>query len=126
MLANTAIAWRFHDADADIRCRRPIIQCNSQGELEQFVFNAHIADVPDLPVDALRQFYSVYQNLMIRIRQPRYLLQHALQPGEMVMFDNQRILHGREAFDPGSGERHFRGFYIDANEVDSTLRVLSR
>ena len=49
-----------------------------------------------------------------------------LAPGEMAMFDNTRVLHGRTAFDPSSGDRHLRGYYIEKNEIDSRIRVLSR
>jgi len=44
----------------------------------------------------------------------------------MVAFDNRRVLHGRTAFDAMSGDRHLRGYYIEQNEIDSRVRVLSR
>ena len=59
-------------------------------------------------------------------RDPRYLLVRALAAGEMVVFDNRRVLHGREAFDPTSGARFLRGCYVDRGEWDSRIRVLSR
>ncbi len=45
--------------------------------------------------------------------------------GDLVAFDNRRILHGRDAFESG-GRRHLRGMYIDQDEVRSTARVVSR
>lgn len=125
LLSELEIPWRFHDADDDVRFRRSIIELNPQGELSALAFNAHIADIPDLPSSQLQEFYQAYRGLMLRIREPRYRICQALQPGEMVMFDNRRILHGREGFDPGSGERHLRGFYVEHNEVDSRIRVLA-
>jgi gamma-butyrobetaine dioxygenase len=121
-----AIPWRFHDESNDIRMRRPIICETAAGELDYFVFNAHIADFPDMPAAELYAFYPAYQRLMNRIRQPRYAVRHALAPGEMVVFDNSRVLHGRAAFDPNSGERHLCGYYLERNEIDSRLRVLAR
>ena len=41
----------------------------------------------------------------------------------MAAFDNRRILHGREAFDPNTGFRHLRGCYVDRGEFDSRLRI---
>ena len=79
-----------------------------------------------METDVLYNFYAAYRALMIRIRDPKYVIQYALAPGEMVAFDNKRVLHGRTAFDPGSGDRHFRGYYIEQNEIDSRIRVLSR
>jgi gamma-butyrobetaine dioxygenase len=44
----------------------------------------------------------------------------------MVVFDNRRILHGREAFNPASGLRHLQGCYVDRGEFESRLRLLGR
>ena len=44
----------------------------------------------------------------------------------MAMFDNRRVLHGRAEFDPSTGDRHLRGYYIERNEVDSQIRVMAR
>jgi len=126
LLSETHIPWRFHDEDVDIRFRRPVIDVDADGGFRGLAFNAHLADIPDLPSEQLYDFYEAYRDLMQRIRDPIYLIRYALAPGEMVMFDNRRILHGREAFDPTKGERHFRGFYIEHNEVNSRMRVLAR
>lgn len=126
VLTSVALPWRFHDEHNDIRYRRPIINRTADGSLESFVFNAHIADLPDMQADVLHRFYPAYQDLMRRIRHPRYAVSFRLAPGDMVIFDNRRVLHGRTAFDPGSGERHFRGFYMEHNEINNRLRVLAR
>ena len=126
ILSRTAIPWRFYDATADIRRHRPVINLDRNGGFEAFVFNAHIADLPDMPADTLYEFYPAYRRLMIRMRDPRYVIRYSLSPGEMVAFDNRRVLHGRTAFDAESGDRHLRGYYIEQNEIDSRIRVLSR
>jgi len=125
-LRRIEIPCRFHDSDYDIRRRRPVIAQEPNGDFTQLVFNAHIADVPDMPAGELIEFYEAYQALMKLARSDAYSIRYLLQPGEMVMFDNRRVMHGRAAFDPTSGERHLRGYYIDRNEVDSKIRVLAR
>jgi len=126
LLKRVRLPWRFHDQSCDIRHRRSIISQCANGEFECFVFNAHIADLADMETDVVYDFYAAYRNLMIRVRDPKYAIQYSLAPGEMVAFDNTRILHGRTAFDPLSGDRHFRGYYIEQNELDSRIRVLCR
>jgi gamma-butyrobetaine dioxygenase len=126
LLKRTPIPWRFHDENCDIRQHRPIISQHANGDFDAFVFNAHIADLPDMETDELYDFYAAYRNLMFRVRDPIYAVYVMLAPGEMAMFDNTRVLHGRTAFDPSSGERHLRGYYIEKNEIDSRIRVLSR
>jgi len=126
LLGQTPIPWRFHDEDWDIRQHRSIINVDAAGNLQSLVFNAHIADLPDMAPDVLHAFYPAYRRLMVRIRDPRYAIHYSLSLGEMVAFDNRRVLHGRTAFDAESGDRHFHGYYIEQNEIDSRIRVLSR
>ncbi len=126
LLRSTPIPWRFRDTHNDIRSRRPVIVERDSGELDYFVFNAAIADLPDMPAADLHAFYPAYQRLMQRIRRPNYALGHSLAPGEMVIFDNTRVLHGRTAFDAQSGERQLYGYYLERNEIDSRIRVLHR
>lgn len=56
-----------------------------------------------------------------------------LKPGDLVMFNNRRMLHGREAFgikgaSEGDGEataRHLQGCYINIDEYKSSLAFMT-
>lgn len=126
LLTRKRIPLRFHDDSCDIRQRRPVISQARNGDFTQVVFNAHIADVPDMPTRELYAFYEAYQVFMKLARSQSYRIEYLLRAGEMVMFDNRRVMHGRTAFDPSSGRRQLRGYYIDRNEVDSRMRILAR
>ena len=71
-----------------------------------------------------RRYYAAYRRLMTITRRPELTLHMLLEPGTMIAFDNRRVLHGRDAFDPTTGERWLRGFYIDRTDIDSRLRCL--
>ncbi len=125
LLSEVAVPCRFHDELCDIRSRRKVITLSEDGTaVEEFALNAHLADVPDMPPALLYDYYAAYQDAMVRCRAPNYAVHCQLQPGQMVIFDNRRVLHGRAAFDGAKGERHLRGYYIDRVEVDSCLRQL--
>jgi gamma-butyrobetaine dioxygenase len=126
LLRQVQIPWHFHDQDYDILQHRSIICHNAKGELEYFAFDAHIVAVPDLDADSLYRFYSAYQRLMLRVQDPKYAVQIGLRPGQMAVYNNLRVLHESSAFDSTFGERHYRGYYIDGNEIDSQIRVLAR
>ncbi len=49
-----------------------------------------------------------------------------LRPGELLGFDNRRILHGRTGYDPTTGGRALRGCYVEREELWSRLRILAR
>ena len=121
-----AIPFRFHDATADIRVHRPVITLNESGQIVMIAFNAHIADTFDMAPDVIPAYYDAYRRFMALVRDPAYLVEVELKAGEMVVFDNRRILHGRAEFFPQTGHRHLKGFYIDRADMESRIRVLSR
>jgi gamma-butyrobetaine dioxygenase len=53
-------------------------------------------------------------------------LETRLQPGEILVFNNRRMLHGRRAFTlPGGCARRLIGAYVGADEWRSRLSVLA-
>lgn len=74
----------------------------------------------DIPraYDALRLFHRLADK-------PEFELKFRLTAGDIMCFDNRRILHGRDAF-TGSGKRHLQGVYIDRDEIMSRSRALNR
>jgi gamma-butyrobetaine dioxygenase len=71
-------------------------------------------------------YNRAYRAYLRLVQAPRYQATFRLRPGEMMVFDNRRVLHGREAFDPNSGPRHLHGFYVSRDAVRSRLRLLAR
>lgn len=48
-------------------------------------------------------------------------------PGDLVTFDNSRLLHGRKSYVSSPDRvRHLEGAYLDWDEVMSRLRILRR
>ncbi|MXU64616.1 TauD/TfdA family dioxygenase [Oceanomicrobium pacificus] len=124
-LADIAIPFRFHDSEFDIRSRKPVLVRDRDGRLREVCYNAHIADIADMGLDEMTRFYPAYRRFMALTRDPAFRLELKLAAGEMVVFDNRRVLHGRSAFDPATGRRHLRGAYVDRGEWDSRLRILT-
>lgn len=52
------------------------------------------------------------------------LFEYRMEEGDLVIFDNRRVLHARRAFDAEKGERWLKGAYIDNDVYFSRLRVL--
>ena len=47
-------------------------------------------------------------------------------PGDLLMMDNYRLLHGRTAYNPNEGKRYLQGCYIDYDSSEGKLRHLKR
>jgi len=81
---------------------------------------------PHMSVDQQQHAYDAMRVFSQVAHDPRFMISSAFVPGDLVGFDNRRILHGRDAFDPGAGRRRLRGCYIDHDDLFSRLRVLRR
>jgi gamma-butyrobetaine dioxygenase len=126
LLSKTPVPFRFQDEDYDIRRHHTVIDLDAFGKLQELHFNAHLAGIFDLPAGKMEAYYRAYRKIMQMTRSDTYVMTTRLEGGEMVIFDNRRVLHGRAAFDPNTGFRHLRGCYVDRGEFDSRIRVLSR
>ena len=125
LLAEHAIPFRFHDEEHDIRSHHPVINLDHNGNIVELKYNAHLASVFDLPEAIMHDYYLAYRDLMQRMQSEQYAIKLKLQEGDMAVFDNRRVLHGRAAYSP-NGKRHLRGCYVDRTEFKSRLRILEQ
>ncbi len=73
----------------------------------------------------MADWYAAYAAFHHRVHRPEARLPVHLRPGDVVLFDNCRILHGRTGFRPppdGEG-RWLQGCYAD---IDGALATLAR
>ena len=126
--ALTALPWSFSNRakDTDYRWRTPIIVLGPDGEVAEIRLTGFLRSPPDLPFDDVPRAYAAMQALCTRLRDPKYALSFAYAPGDLVCFDNRRILHGREAFDPGGGSRWLQGCYADKDGLRSAYDAMCR
>lgn len=125
LLTTRAIDMRFHDEEVDIRHRVPLIELDASGSVIGLRFNNWIRDALDLPEEDVEPFYRAYQRLWRELRAERNSIRLRLRAGDLLAFDNRRILHGRTAF-AATGARHLQGCYLDRSMLESRLRLLRR
>lgn len=80
---------------------------------------------PDMAPQDQPRAYEALRCFSQMAASDRFQISYPFEPGDLIGFDNRRILHGRQAFATG-GKRHLRGMYIDQDEVRSTARVVNR
>ncbi len=126
LLSTTAVPFRFHDAEWDLRWKAPVIELDYEGEVAEIRYHNALMAPLDVAADLVRPMYRALQTLTTILREPSNVLQLRLHPGDLVAFHNRRVLHGRSAFNPGSGRRRLLGCYVDMDEFHSRIRVLER
>lgn len=126
--ALTTFDWVFmnRSTDAEHRWTGPIID---HGSTHQPLTLRAFYPVRTAPGMARADIPRAYESLRVfgeMAHDPRFMIDFAFRPGDLVGFDNRRVLHGRSAFDAGGGARHLRGCYADRDDCYSRLRVLRR
>jgi gamma-butyrobetaine dioxygenase len=126
LLSTHELEFRFHDASCDIRASAPTIAVDRDGQLQRIRFNNWLRSPMVVAENLVGPMYAALEKYWRTLRDPRYRLHLRLEPGCLIAYDNSRVLHGRTAFDPRSGERHLRGCYLTLDDLQSTLRLLER
>lgn len=125
-LTQTAVPFLYRSKDAELYAERPLIQLSCSGEVIAVHYNSRSIAPLRLAAQEVGPFYAAYRRFAALLRDPRFHLQFRLRDGDLVVFDNQRILHGRSAFSSAKHPRHFRGCYLTRDSVHSETALLRR
>ncbi len=106
----------------DLRSASPVISVDFEGQIQGVRYNERSAAPMDLPAHQISIAYQALKAWLRLTRDPSYQIRIQLQPGDVIVFDNQRVLHGRDEF---SGSRHLLYAQLDLDEIHSRNRILS-
>ncbi|CAG0919307.1 unnamed protein product [Notodromas monacha] len=97
----------------------PVIALDSHGDLAEIHYNNRTSGPLQAPNNVVIPFYHALKKFVDKLRDPASELVFAMSPGDVVAFDNRRVLHGRTAFNPRRIARHLKGCYVDIDEAYS-------
>lgn len=125
LLATTPIRYAYGDERASLDAEVPVVELDDDGAPVALHVNNRSKGIPVGPPGLVREWYAAYFRLWDVFELPELQARFRLEPGEVVVFDNWRVLHGRAAFGEG-GTRRLQGCYADRDALLSTLAVLER
>ncbi|WP_146172543.1 clavaminate synthase family protein [Mesorhizobium helmanticense] len=117
---------REHAGEVFFSAEAHVISLDAAGQVTGIRYNDRCLAPQTAPEDEIDGLIEALAELTRLICDPQNQFQHQLQPGEVLVFDNQRVMHGRSAFDPTLAVRHLRSCNIDRDGVHSALRTLAR
>jgi len=131
LLCSVAVPWVRHRTDSvaqgdavHLIAHAPVIAVDRDGAVCGVRFHERSMGTLDIAPDLVDAYYRALIEFTVRIRSSHFQLEHGLRTGEAIVFDNQRVLHGRTAFDGDPGRRHLRLCTVDRDQVHSSLRLL--
>jgi gamma-butyrobetaine dioxygenase len=120
LLASTPVEFAYvGPAGERYAARAPVIEI-AAGEIAAVRVNHRSLRAP--PLDVAEPWYEAYLDFYRRLHAPAARLERKLAPGDMAVFDNRRVLHGRSPYHGGAA-RWLQGCYA---EIDGLRATLSR
>ena len=72
----------------------------------------------EVTYQAIKAFWNIINDDELKVIYP-------MVSGDLHIFDNQRVLHGRTEFNPAKGARHLQQCSVNRDEFHNTIRTLA-
>ena len=126
ILTDVKVRFQFIDQSVILEDWAEMIQLNEKGEFKQVRFSPRLDFVPLMEKNKLELFYSARKKISELYNSDQYRVEFKLSPGDLLMMDNYRLLHGRTSYDTSQGNRFLQGCYIDYDSTEGKLKHLKR
>jgi alpha-ketoglutarate-dependent taurine dioxygenase len=126
LLTTTAVPFQYRSKGAELQAERPLIQLSCRDDVTAVHYNSRSIAPLRLSARDSDRFYEAYRRFAALLRLPEFQLRYRLEDGDLVVFDNQRILHGRTSFSSARHPRRLRGCYLTRDSVYSETAILRR
>jgi len=126
ILSDIKVRFKFIDKSVVLEDWSELIHLDENKEFKQVRFSPRLDYVPMLEKNKLDLFYKARKKLSDKYNSEKNRIKFRLEPKDLIMMDNYRILHGRTQFNPEEGKRFLQGCYIDFDSTEGKLRHLKR
>lgn len=104
--------------------RRPCIKLDETGEISGVRLNERQISPLDIPAEEIGPTYRALKRIYEILYDPDLMLTFSLEAGEGLIFDNQRVLHGRTSYETEDPPRSVLTSSVDLEEFHSSIRML--
>lgn len=119
-LSRVSVPSHYIEEGVHLAASRPTITVDARGVVEQVTFNNYDRSPFALPPAEMDEWYRAYNALHDLVTDRSTWWKKYLTPGDVLIFDNWRCLHGRMAY---AGKRVFHGAYLNHEDLESSLRL---
>lgn len=127
LLTAIDFAYPFVRDNIEMHGRSPLIRLHSNGAYAQVRRAPDLVGVPFVEATDTPALYRAVRLWNELLDGQQFLIEHSAGHGEVIAWDNHRLLHGRTAFELGAhGRRVLYGCYVDMVDFHSTRAVIAR
>ena len=123
-LTKTRTTFRLFSKTADTTTTASPVILDEWGNLDMLRYANWAVQPIRMSLLETEYYYTAYNALSRLIHSPDNQLIVKVRPGEMMVVNNHRILHGRKEFRPETGGRHFQQVYMEVDDLLGRIRVL--
>ncbi len=125
-LTNVKICFRYEDKSTFLENWGKTLELDEMGQIKRVRLSPRLDYVPVLSKGYLSKFYKARAFFIKLCNSKRFMIKFKLQPGDILVMDNYRTLHGRTAYNMNIGERHLQGCYIDHDSAESKFKLIKK
>jgi hypothetical protein len=130
VVASRADAAQTHQGGGYLSSGKPIIQVDANGNIVRTQYNEVFRTAATVPYDVFQDWYQAYLKWASMCHDEEFECNLALQAGQLVVFHNWRVMHGRGGNRDGSvsriqsADRVLMGGTVTRESIYSTARQL--
>ena len=102
-----------------------VIVLDVDGQVQGIRFTDRTIPPQDVPGNMVESLYTAIAKFWKIVNDENNAHTYLMRPGDLHIFDNHRVLHGRTSFDPAGSERHLQQCSVNRDEFHNTLRCLA-
>ncbi|XP_065068531.1 gamma-butyrobetaine dioxygenase-like [Rhopilema esculentum] len=103
---------------------RTIISLDSFGMVDGIAENNAVkGSIIHAPAEQVKKLYEAHDKLVKIFNKPENVVTYKMEEGDTLVFNNNRVLHGRAGF-AATSPRHLQGCYLSWDDVYCAIRVL--
>lgn len=110
----------------DWRATGRVISVAADGLVEGIRYNGNSIDRLDVPDELVEPMYAALERFESILYDRDLWWRPLLSPGDLLVIDNHRVLHGREAFDAAAGVRHLECCNVERDDFHNRYRRQAR
>ncbi len=126
ILTEIKVRFQFVDDNVVLEDWAEMIQLDENGRLKQVRFSPRLDFVPLMDKEKLELYYAARNKISEMYNSEKFRIEFKLKPGDLLMMDNYRLLHGRTEYNANEGNRFLQGCYIDYDSTEGKLKHLKR